>query len=369
MILKGLIWLGMPIGLVGCQLLLAADRAQCATDADCARSGSLLVCRDAVCIEAAPSPPDAGEDASDVVDRTPWGCLADPPARAIEDRSQSITLRNRFVTFSMFDCQHRRPLAGAEVKLCSQDDVVCSAPIETAMTDCEGYVNLEAAHPGFGGYMMIAAPTRTASDAGTTAWNSATTKCFQALYDQEAAAGLSGERCAIRKDSAGQIMVPLPDDLIPGILTVLPPPTTSADPNGVVPMELAIPLMSSGTLSTMLIIANSSIVEEGAQLMARALNCQGASTSGVAIDVAGGLGPASQVYYMDSQGLASLNQGETSGNGYTGYLNLDPGASGVDVVSVTATRKATNERIGTYTINIRSGYTSYFDMPPLKSEE
>lgn len=357
----------LGVGLAGCQLLLATDRAQCATDADCtAKAGAGFVCRGQVCEVASASPRDAS--AADALDTSsPWACLASPPARVAEDRSVALTIRQRFVVYSLSDCQQNRPVPGAELRLCSQRDVTCGSPVETAFTDCDGYVTFKAAYRGFEGYAVLTPPAPVAVDGGAPKWPAGVTQCFKDLAAKEAAEGRSGDRCAVKLEANGEPVVPLPDDFVPGILSIVPPPAVSADPNLVIPEALAPHLFSSGTLRSLLGVVGKPFDPKAGHLSGLTVDCQRKSTPGVAISVAGAIGPNSQVYYTDSQALPNVNQGETAERGETGYLNLEPGPSGINVVSVTATRQATGERIGVYAALIRSGYITYLEMPPLKN--
>ena len=88
------------------------------------------------------------------------------------------------------------------------------------------------------------------------------------------------------------------------------------------------------------------------------MDCDNKPAPGVSISVSGGIGPNSQVYYTDSQALPNVNQGQTAERGETGYMNLEVGSTGINVVSVTATRVATGERIGVYAALIKAGHIS-----------
>lgn len=355
------------LGLIGCQLLLATDRTQCATDGDCtSRAGAGLVCRSNVCVaaQASTAAPDAGAAA---IDTSPWGCLANPPTRVAEDRSVSVTLRRRFIVYALSDCQHNGPVPGAEVKLCSQRDVTCGSPVETATTDCDGYVSFKAAYRGFEGYMLVSPPRTTTVDGGAPVFPERTTQCYRDLVAKQAAEGKSGDRCAIQVDANGEPIVPIPDDLVPGVVAIVPPPAKDDDPNVVIDESTAPHLMSSGTLRMLLGIVGKPFDEKAGHLGGMTVDCQGKPAPGVSISLAGGIGENTQLYYTDTNSLPNVNQGETAERGETGYLNLDVGTGGVNVVSVTATRKATGERIGIYAALIRSGYLTYLQMPPLKN--
>lgn len=309
-------------GLVGCQLLLSTDRMQCATDGDCsAKAGAGLVCRNAVCVASALTP--AVDGGTSVDTTSPWGCLAEPPARTTEDRSQTVTYRQRFIVYSLSDCEHNGPVPGAELKLCSQRDVTCGAPVETAYTDCDGYVTFKGAYKGFEGYALVMPPRKTSADGGTGAFPERTVQCFRERAAKEAAEGKSGDRCAIRLDTNGDPIVPIPDDLVPGVVAIIPPPSANADPNAVIDERIAPHLMSSGTLRSLLGIVSKPFDPAAGHVGGLAVDCQGNPAPGVSIAVSGGIGPNTQLYYTDSQALPNVNQGETAERGETGYLNLD----------------------------------------------
>ncbi len=357
---------GAAVALAGCQLLLATDRAQCASDADCVgKGGAGLVCTNQVCVTSSAQADAASADAAPP-DDSPWGCLVAPPARAAEDRSKVFTLRERLVVYSLNDCEHNRPVPGAELKLCSLSDVTCGSPVETAVTDCDGYVNFRAATQGFRGFVLITPPVRAASDGGTGPWPATTTQCIRDLAAREASEGKSGERCAIRLDDKGEVVVPMPDDLVPGVLNVMPPPASSDDPKGEIDVGLAPVLMSSGTLRSLLGVLGKPLDPKAGHIIGITLDCQGAPGAGVSLTLGGGLGANSQVYYTDNQALPNVNQGETSERGETGFMNLDVGASGFATFDVTATHKPTGKRLGTYTFLARAGYISYMEMAPLR---
>lgn len=353
----------------GCQVLLSTDRVQCSIDADCTqKAGPGFVCSNEVCV-ASVTGTDAGvaSEAGPTDDGTPWGCLANPPARAAEDRSKTLTLRQRYLVYSLLDCVHNRPVPGIEIKLCSQRDVSCGSPIETATTDCDGYVNFKAAYRGFEGFALVTPPRPTVSDGGTPVWPDAVVKCYRDQLAKEAAEGKSGERCALKSDSQGNPVVPVPDDLVSGVVQIVPPPAESADPAALIPEAEAAHLMSKGTLRSLLGIVGRDFDEKAGHLLGLAVDCQGKPASGVTVTVSGGIGQNSQLYYTDTAGLPNVNQGETSERGETGYLNLETGDTGIGIVTVTANRVATSQRLGVYAALTRAGYITYLPLPPLKN--
>jgi hypothetical protein len=354
--------------LVGCQLLMTTDRMQCATDGDCTgKAGAGLVCQNAVCVASALTPAVETDSGASYDTTSPWGCLADPPPRPAEDRSKTVTYRQRFLVYSLADCEHNGPVPGAELKLCSQRDVTCGAPVETAYTDCDGYVTFKGAYQGFEGYAIVTPPRKATVDGGTGPFPERTVQCFRERAAKESAEGRSGDRCAIRMDSNGDPIVPVPDDLVPGVVAIIPPPAANADPNLVISERVAPHLMSSGTLRLLLGMVSRPFDATAGHLGGLTVDCQGNPAPGVSIAVTGGIGPNTQLYYTDSQALPNVNQGETAERGETGYLNVDVGTGGFNVVSVTATRKATGERIGVYAALVRAGYLTYLQMPPLRN--
>lgn len=347
----------------GCQALLSTDRVQCSTDADCVpRGGPGTVCRASVCERSdAVVDASAGADASADARGEPWACLANPPGTPAEDRSVLLVHRNRYLVYSADDCQHNRPIAGMEMRLCAQRDVNCASPVEIRQTDCDGYVNFVNIYRGFQGYVLATPPKPTAGR-----WPAGTEQCFKDLAAKEKAAGESGKRCAIQTSDAG-VVVPLPDDLLPSIYMIVPPPAVSDDPVATYP-EAAVPhMLSAQTLRDLLFVIGGGLEPGAAHFIGQIIDCNADPAPGGSISVTGGVGPKSTIYYTDSQGLPNVNQGETALRGEAGYVNLDPGPTGITTISVTATRKSTNERIGVYAAQIRSGYVTILGMSPLKN--
>lgn len=354
------------VAAAGCTLLLDTSRTQCETDADCvARGGTGLVCRAEACVVGSAASADAASDAPPVAEG-PWGCLANPPSRVVEDRSQVVSLRRRYVVYSLNDCEHNRPIPGATLKLCSQRDVTCGSPVETSVTDCEGYATFKAAYRGFEGFYLIEPPRPNQGDAGGD-WPATTRACFDQMRAKEVAEGRTGERCALRTDGSGKVVIPMPDDMNAGLEQIIPPPANSDDVSTEIPVGRAPVLLSTNTLRTLLGAIGKPFDAKAGHLVTLSLDCERKTAAGVTLAVSGGIGLDSQNYYTDDQGLPNVNQGETVARGEAGYLNLDPGQSGINAISVTATRRATNERIGVYGALIRSGYITYMEMSPLRS--
>lgn len=349
--------------LVGCQVILVTDKKQCASNADCvAKGGANLVCVESVC--RVPADAGLGDAASDGGE--PWACLANPPGKPLEDRSKLLLKRYRYVVYSQDDCEHNRAVPDMSVKLCSQRDVGCQNPVEVAQSDCDGYFNLNAVYEGFEGYLLVT-PPRPAGQDGATGWSPKVRQCFQELAAKEAASGKSQERCAVRLGDAGEALVPLPTDLMPGIEMLVPPPSKTDDPGAVLSPANSTVCFSENTLRSLVNAIGLGYESGAAHLAVSARDCVDAPAAGIAITVAGGISPKSQVFYTDAQGLPNTNQGETSVDGSTGYVNLDPGPTGLTSLSVTATRQATRERVGVYAALVRSGYVTIFNMAPLKN--
>lgn len=364
--LRAVVVAGSAFALVGCTLLLDTSRVQCGTNEDCvAKAGPGYVCASSTCMASQAST--AADAATEGGATGPWACLQDPPERVVEDRGQTITLRSRYLVYSLNDCQHNRPVPGTEVKLCSQRDVTCGSPVETAVSDCDGYVTFKAAYKGFEGYVLASPPRRAGPDGGTPTWTARTQECFDQLRAKEVSEGRTGERCALTVDGNGMTSVPIPDDLVPGVLAILPPPERGDAPDAVIDEANAPHLMSSGTLRSLLGVIGKPFDPNAGHLSGLAVDCEDKPTPGVSVSVSGGIGPNSQVYYTDSQGLPNVNQGQTGERGETGYMNLEVGSSGINVVSVTATRQATGERIGVYAALIKAGHISYVSFPPLRN--
>lgn len=364
----------------GCELLLATDETQCTTDADCvAKGGAGFACVGSVC-RASASTSDGSTDDSSTGDAStgPWACLDDLPAVAPEDNSRPVTIRSNFLAYSLDDCQQNAPVPGMKVQLCSIRDPSCSSPIETEFTGCDGFVTLTAAYVGFQGYLLLAppkpsAPDGDAGDGGPSFWPPAVIDCYRTLQATQAAADAGSNRCAVHVDEAGVVSTtgdpsgPLPFDLMPSMSMLSPPPTMSDDLDAAI-NEISSPhIFSASTITGLLLLVQKPLSPTAGHVFGIAEDCQDNPTAGVFITVTGGLGPDSLVYYTDSSGGVSVTQGATSSRGETGYVNLEPGATGINTVSVTATRKDTNQTIGQYTALIRTGYITLLAMTPLKN--
>ena len=361
------------IGVAGCQVFLSLDKTQCSTDAECAsKVGPGAVCQSNVCkapVTADASDLDAGSDAAqDTGPADPWACLANPPPAPSEDRSKVITLRVRFLVYSLYDCFQNTPVPGALVKLCSQRDIGCTVPVETTTTDCDGYANLKSAYVGFQGYYLVAPPTPAAVDGGTGDWPAVTKQCFTDLAARQKAQGKDGDRCAVQHGDAGDIVVPMPPDLMNSINMITPPPAAGSAPDAAIDEVSAPHIFSQNTIGLLLNSVGQPLQPSAGHVFGLATDCNDQPAAGVTVDVAGGVTANSVVYYTDSQGSPSVNQGQTSQRGETGYVNLDPGPGGVTTVSVTATRKKTGQVIGVYGSLIRSGYITLQPFPPIKSQ-
>ncbi|MGH7328605.1 MAG: hypothetical protein ACREJX_09680, partial [Polyangiaceae bacterium] len=132
--------------------------------------------------------------------------------------------------------------------------------------------------------------------------------------------------------------------------------------------EIASPhIFSRTTITGLLLLVDKPLSPTAGHVFGIAEDCNDDPAAGVIVSVTGGLGPDSLVYYTDTSGGVSVTQGSTSSRGETGYVNLEPGVTGINTVSVTATLKDTNQTIGQYTALIRTGYITLLAMTPLKN--
>jgi hypothetical protein len=367
------VFLAVPAA--ACQLLLSSDATQCNVDDDCkARAGEGFECRASVCQVKSAFDGSADADAGDAADGGPWGCLGNPPPRPVENKGKPLRINFRYLAYSTNDCENNQPVPGAEVRLCSVRDPACTraSALETKVSDCDGYVTLETGYQGIEAYLLATPPHPTAPDgdaggaeAGAAAprWPAKVVQCFTAQADKERDAGTSGARCAIQRNDAGEAEVPLPRDFLP----LITPVVLSEEAEPIVSGENAGRVLSEGTLKLLVAVVGQEVSPTAGHLAVRANDCLHQNAAGITLSLSGGIGPNTQVYYTDATGFPNVTQGETSSRGETGYVNIEPGPTGISSISMTAVRAATGERLGVYTTYIRTGHMSEMRLLPLKN--
>jgi hypothetical protein len=360
------VFLAVPAA--ACQLLLSSDATQCNVDADCkARAGEGFECRASVCQVKSALDGSADADAADAADGGPWGCLGNLPARPVENKAKPFPIRFRYLAYSTNDCLNNQPVPGAEVRLCSVRDPACTSAsaLETKVSDCDGYVTMESGYEGIEAYLLAAPPHPTDGDAGEAgaaapSWPAKVVQCFNAQAERERDAGTSGNRCAIQRNDAGEAEVPLALDFLPLITPVVLQESIVSDEN-------AGRVFSEGTLKVLVAVIGQDLSPTAGHVAVRANDCLHQNAAGVTLSLSGGIGPKTQVYYTDATGLPNVTQGETSPRGETGYVNIEPGPTGIASISMTAIRAATGERVGSYTTYIRTGHMSEMRLIPQKN--
>jgi hypothetical protein len=121
--------------MVGCSVVVDANRTQCSTDADCTARGSDFAgsaCVQSFCQVSAR-----------------WSCLDAPlgPPPASGSKFQ--------VSFAVTDAVAQKPWAGLSARLCRKLDVACTDALSAAVvTDAEGKVGFEVP-AGFDGYVRV----------------------------------------------------------------------------------------------------------------------------------------------------------------------------------------------------------------------
>ena len=119
--------------LMGCSVVVDANRVQCNTDADCTARGSAFAsatCVDSLCTAS-----------------SKWACLSSPPAA-------SNAAGPFLVTMHVADLISHAPLPGVRADLCRKLDVACSDPASTVTSDSTGTISLQV-EAAFSGYVWL----------------------------------------------------------------------------------------------------------------------------------------------------------------------------------------------------------------------
>lgn len=125
-------WLAAALAcLLGCSVVVDADRKQCRTDADCTARGPAFadsVCKESFCEAADPR----------------WSCLGSPLAPAAGPGPFDVTMHVQ-------DLLTQQPLSGVDANVCTKVDVECSSPRFSTKSDAAGLValSINAAFSGF----------------------------------------------------------------------------------------------------------------------------------------------------------------------------------------------------------------------------
>lgn len=122
---------GLVVGVLGCSVVVDADRNQCSTDADCAGRGGEF--SSSVCVESLCQP------------SISWACLGAPAAPAVSEAQFQVS-------FLVRDSVTQRPKTGIGVRLCRKLDVECSDALSSLVAvDDQGNATFQVA-AGFEGY-------------------------------------------------------------------------------------------------------------------------------------------------------------------------------------------------------------------------
>ncbi len=123
--------------LMGCSVVVDANRVQCNTDADCTARGPAFASSSCV--------------ASLCTASSKWSCLSDPPA--VSNAAGPFN-----VTMHVADLISHAPLPGVQAELCRKLDVACAEPVSTVMSDAAGTINLQV-EAAFSGYVWLQSDT------------------------------------------------------------------------------------------------------------------------------------------------------------------------------------------------------------------
>jgi hypothetical protein len=123
---------GLIASVLGCSVVVDANRVQCSTDSDCSARGAEFassVCVQSFCQESAG-----------------WACLGDTPVAPPASTEQFR------VSFLVRDAVSQKPKTGLGVRLCRKLDVECTDALsDVAMVDEQGSVAFQV-EGGFAGY-------------------------------------------------------------------------------------------------------------------------------------------------------------------------------------------------------------------------
>lgn len=291
---------------LACTAILDTDIEQCRVDADCAARGFAdRVCRDNVC-QAPVAQTDAGGDANvDAGITDPrWACLGKVKWES-QINAERIRWRRRYVRFI-----GEQPLVGLTVRACDRLDLPCSAPLDTKITDANGYVDLDVPR-WFGGFLDL--PSATSYP-----------------------------------------------EMLPSIESITPPPSEASPENQELPIFSSAHMVSVSELNILLAQIKQELDPNLGHVLGIALDCQGNAASGVEIrpDVRDS---KTQTYYTDTTGTPSVTAQTSSQRGELGFVNSATGPVTIQ------TRVILNDvaiPMGRYTTFVRKGFISFVTMSP-----
>src|SRR6478752_3211118 len=137
---------GLVSWLAGCSVIVDANRAQCSTNADCAKlAGS--VCTAGLCVGGGGSAGASGDPSDPLNPQNPrWACNAVPPANSTGYK----------VTMHLTDAiDSTKVLPGVNGILCRNLNVECENPVGTMATSDEtGQISLQV-EKGFDGFVQL----------------------------------------------------------------------------------------------------------------------------------------------------------------------------------------------------------------------
>jgi hypothetical protein len=233
-----------------------------------------------------------------------WGCLGKVKWGQQDVTAPKVTIRTHFVHFI-----GEAPIPDMDVKACGRLDPLCTSPFGTgAKTDANGYVNIEVPK-FFEGFLSVAPPASF-------------------------------------------------PDMVPSLLNILPPPEVSHDLDASIPDPISPHLASRDELDYLLAQVQSSLDPELGNLLGITLDCQGNPVSGVSLRVSV-VSPKTVGYYTDTNGFPSTTTQETAQRGEAGFVNVPAGSLTID-----ATVNKLSRKMGTFTVVILKGHSTYIAMQP-----
>jgi hypothetical protein len=321
----------LSLTLGACSLVLDTSTQQCTVDGDCVkRSGPFAnsKCIKSVCVAQSPgtggstssggsgsgggggggggSPmQEGGVDAAPDAQEDPvWGCLG----HVVWPMPTTTTVK---LAIPFFDLIQMKPIFDITLKMCNRLDTSCSNPVRPpVMPDADGLLRVEAI-ARFDGYGFIEASPMAGADAGGS------------------------------------------DRWIPSLLYFNPPLVRDITYG-------QIPLFSGDDLSILAASQGNTIDPTLGTVFIGALDCSGKPAAGVTWVPSSVVAGTKRFFYID--GLPKESANATNETGFGGLINAPTGT-----LTVTGSILATGKPIGSATVLVRSGYSSYTYLAPSPS--
>lgn len=277
----------------------------------------------------------------------PWMCpkpeamspatpgTASMAATAAPDKA---TVRVRVCNYISTNCSD--PVRGVTASLCDKRDVKCASPRQANLKDVDGTLQFEvstggALGKGFDGYLLVKAPkescvTSPAFEGRAEACLFATPDCDPSMPDSASCKA---------------------NTFIDGALFFNPPVVQD------VSEPLVMPLFPTLKGVDLVLAAGARATDPNAGIvLARALDCDGNSASGLTFNVSAGPAPGAVVY--QSEGVLTVGAKETDSSGTAGLLGITAGFATVSAYTDSTTMPREIASIGTQILPLTVTYVT-----------